>query len=1137
MTLLNHSTGRTTILAMFTLASLLVPSTDSLQAQDPQPSEWSIDEALEQLQLYPRDPYLQFAVLQMARGTDRFEQVSRQVENIVRPTNFGWRADQQATHAFGIFSGALAIQESLQLDRLTADTNPQQTSVARPANVPITSLTGPTIKSHPWEEMLAEQTPAVSALSHSVPADFFFVEADSVTKLLELKDVADIWGQHAFTQSTETAHRQLTVDRLLEQLAINADGPLRPFYDSAVSRIAITGSDLFFRSGTDVSLLFEVKQRVLFRARMELFLQAAAQQHPDARRSEGTLNGVPYTQLSTPDRRVHVLEAELAPNLFVRTNSLAALRRIVEVRRGQNAAQPLGETLEFQYIRTLMETDAEDEDVFVYLSDAFIRRLVGPQLKLTVLRRMHCYNHMRMVAHASLLYRTRFGSPPESIAQLVDSDCAPKDFDSHQWACPDGGRYSLSDGSTCSCSHHGNARAMTPCLEIPVEQVTQQEADAYKVFLDQYNQYWRRFFDPIALQIKASPQQYRLETIILPLIDNTLYTGLARNFNGAPQPLDAGPVPQRNIFTTSVRLNKAELARSMGVTHLLKPADRNALEVVESRASVAGSKLLDLGLAIHNYHDTYQVFPPASTTKLHPQLSWRVHLLPFLEQQALYEQFHLDEPWDSPHNKSLIAKIPDVYQSGDAALTAAGKTLIMQPTGAQRIRPMEDRRVRVRDVIDGLSNSIMLVEASAEHADVWTKPVDLNIDPQAPIADLQPHPPGGFLTLLGDGRVVFLRNTTPPNLVTAMLTINGREPIDNIDAHTINLRLAPRRNRRSPADDMHDTLLQLGLGEFLIAGIGDQLSLNLYDGDPLFGFSTLEFLGEAIRGMSRRGGIDDGWLMLTPLIASLNAPVYVSVPVQDQQIVDDFLERLDTWLARYTRLNDQGNIFFRINQEFYRWDSADKVQPRAVTLQFGPITLRFFWARIGDHLYFASKPFILDDLAALPSQAEATPETETEAQVDADDAAHGHAMLRVRPEHWDQVLPSFHRGWSEAHREACLANLGPLSNLQRALGQGGGQAATGEQPEQGEQQAALDQLAAKVYDTQYFCPAGGHYVPSPDGKHVVCTEHGSALAPRQPVRLGEDTALGKFMQEFERLTMTLTFLEDGLHAVVTIDRK
>src|SRR5207245_8353468 len=115
------------------------------------------------------------------------------------------------------------------------------------------------------------------------------------------------------------------------------------------------------------------------------------------------------------------------------------------------------------------------------------------------------------------------------------------------------------DGTAGICSHHGHAHFLTPCCEIPVTQVTGAEASEYQDFLREYNQYWRTFFDPIALRIQITPERYRLETIVLPLIDNSIYTVLARAVGGKPEPLDLLPVPKRNIFSLAARLNKREL--------------------------------------------------------------------------------------------------------------------------------------------------------------------------------------------------------------------------------------------------------------------------------------------------------------------------------------------------------------------------------------------------------------------------------------------------------------------------------------------------------------------------------------------------------------------------------------------------
>src|ERR671935_2781354 len=105
------------------------------------------------------------------------------------------------------------------------------------------------------------------------------------------------------------------------------------------------------------------------------------------------------------------------------------------------------------YIRTLMPRGAKEEDGFIYLSDPFIRRLVGPQLKLTERRRVLCYNHLRMIGHAALLYRTQHGKVPGSLEELAKAGCAPGEFGKGDLVCPDGGRYALADdGLTGTCS-------------------------------------------------------------------------------------------------------------------------------------------------------------------------------------------------------------------------------------------------------------------------------------------------------------------------------------------------------------------------------------------------------------------------------------------------------------------------------------------------------------------------------------------------------------------------------------------------------------------------------------------------------------------------------------------------------------
>jgi hypothetical protein len=113
------------------------------------------------------------------------------------------------------------------------------------------------------------------------------------------------------------------------------------------------------------------------------------------------------------------------------------------------------------------------------------------------------------------------------------------------------------------CAHHGRANFLAPCLEIPLKKVNGLEADAYNDFAKEYDQYWKTYFDPIALRIQVSPKRYRLETIVLPLMENSVYSGLALALGGKPEALDALPVPRKNIFSINCRFHKEALLKEL----------------------------------------------------------------------------------------------------------------------------------------------------------------------------------------------------------------------------------------------------------------------------------------------------------------------------------------------------------------------------------------------------------------------------------------------------------------------------------------------------------------------------------------------------------------------------------------------
>jgi hypothetical protein len=225
--------------------------------------------------------------------------------------------------------------------------------------------------------------------------------------------------------------------------------------------------------------------------------------------------------------------------------------------------------------------------------------------------------------------------------------------------------------------------------------------------------------------------------------------------------------------------DRIELALSLDQAGDLVAAPiRAARDNAERMKSV--NNLKQIGLAMHIYASEHKdTFPPAYSTSSEgkPLLSWRVLILPHLDQKPLFDQFHLDEPWDSPHNKPLIDKMPDIYAAPDGA--KPGLTPYLVPQGADTIFPGA-QAVGFRNISDGTSNTILAVDSGTDHQVTWTKPDDWEV-PAVPKG--QPLPgisapwPIPFAALFADGSVRMLR-PKGPTVLHALVTSKGGEVVD-----------------------------------------------------------------------------------------------------------------------------------------------------------------------------------------------------------------------------------------------------------------------------------------------------------------------------------------------------------------------
>jgi Protein of unknown function (DUF1559) len=207
-----------------------------------------------------------------------------------------------------------------------------------------------------------------------------------------------------------------------------------------------------------------------------------------------------------------------------------------------------------------------------------------------------------------------------------------------------------------------------------------------------------------------------------------------------------------------------------------------AIQKVRTSAGIQQSinNMKQIALAMHSYHDVNKNFPAHAIYGKDgkPLLSWRVQILPYIEQDQLYKQFHLDEPWDSEHNRPLIAKMPKVYASPLSRLNNEGKTVYLVPVGKDTVFPPRSKGTRIQDILDGTSNTIWLVEAADSHAVEWTKPADLEVNMKNPLAGLTDGQRKAFAAAFADGSVRMIPVTIPPATLWAAFTRNGGEVID-----------------------------------------------------------------------------------------------------------------------------------------------------------------------------------------------------------------------------------------------------------------------------------------------------------------------------------------------------------------------
>ena len=208
---------------------------------------------------------------------------------------------------------------------------------------------------------------------------------------------------------------------------------------------------------------------------------------------------------------------------------------------------------------------------------------------------------------------------------------------------------------------------------------------------------------------------------------------------------------------------------------LLMPAVQQAREA--ARRTQCKNNLKLIGLAMHNYHDTFLLFPAAhlNDQQGQPKLSWRVSILPYVDQAPMFNMYNFNEAWDGPSNSRFLNPAPQVYVCPSYPSTGPN-TCYAAITGDHTVLGA-GKCVSIREVTDGTSNTLMVVEACQLNIP-WLKPQDIDAATVTRFGD--PNGPnskhlGGVHVLMTDGAVRFVSLTASPDLLKVLITRDGGE--------------------------------------------------------------------------------------------------------------------------------------------------------------------------------------------------------------------------------------------------------------------------------------------------------------------------------------------------------------------------
>jgi hypothetical protein len=398
---------------------------------------------------------------------------------------------------FELFGGGRAIAENLQLDRELPF------GAESASTVDIASIAGVETAAYDWTKEIAGLEPELDPLAPFIPADQYAAFFPSVEALSRTLDELEEMGNPVLSLAERRAENARTRERYQRQLCLPIDDPASPLRRIPITQIAVTGTDPFYRTGTDVTVLFATPQADELFAFLKQGIEAARRSTPSATALQVSAQEANSAAgVFTPDRELSCRVQQLSDNVLLVSNrmrdwSIRAVAGSVEI-------ETLADAPEYVFFRDRYRRDEQGEEGLLVLTDAALRRWVGPRLRIGASRRT------------------------QAAAWLADAQCAKLAFDSGDTEAvlprglPDGSELVWNDDGARS-ERWGTTTFLTPIAELDLVRVTPAERDSYERFRQRYQGGWRAWFDPIAVRLVRRGSALEADVTVRPLIGGSDY--------------------------------------------------------------------------------------------------------------------------------------------------------------------------------------------------------------------------------------------------------------------------------------------------------------------------------------------------------------------------------------------------------------------------------------------------------------------------------------------------------------------------------------------------------------------------------------------------------------------------------------